>query len=264
MTECNGWVDFMVTFMARSLAVAGAMAVGVLCEAVPAQADVYAFGNTQKSAFTAAEDYGYATLDLYDGTTLVAALSTGGFQGWISNSDSSVLTPNGGPSGTNTSYSSGAYGGTLLADYFGFNLGTSKTPATLTVTSAKLVVYSGTITNNVTYNLFAATQWVSDLETLGDQNAALYENLVKGTPYGSFAVAQNTTNPLAQLTFALNSAAVTDIDAAIKARAEFAIAGQVEVPVPEPSTWIMMLAGFAGLGVVARRAARRRAATSAG
>ena len=54
-------------------------------------------------------------------------------------------TPDGGPNGTNTSYTAGNYGGTLLADYFGFNLGA--VPATFTVTSATLVVYSGKITN---------------------------------------------------------------------------------------------------------------------
>ena len=70
---------------------------------------------------------------------------------------------------------------------------------------------------------------------------------------------------MAQLIFTLNAAAVTDIQAAITDRGVFAIAGQASAPVPEPSTWVMMLAGFAGLGVVARRrAAKRRAAAAAG
>ena len=66
--------------------------------------------------------------------------------------------------------------------------------------------------------------------------------------------------------FTLNAAAVSDINTAITDQGVFAVAGQVSAaPVPEPSTWVMMLAGFAGLGVVARRrAAKRRAAAAAG
>jgi hypothetical protein len=34
-------------------------------------------------------------------------------------------------------------------------------------------------------------------------------------------------------------------------------------PAPEPSTWAMMLAGFAGLGALAYRASRKTAAAAA-
>jgi hypothetical protein len=58
---------------------------------------------------------------------------------------------------------------------------------------------------------------------------------------------------------------VADINAAIAAKGVFVIAGEASAPVPEPSTWVMMLAGFAGLGIAARRrAAKRRAAAAAG
>jgi hypothetical protein len=154
----------------------------------------------------------------------------------------------------------------LLVDYFGFNL--SSLSPTLTITSAELVVKSGEITNDLTYTLFGASQWVSQLETPADQNAALYQNLVNGINngiYGSFQIGENTGNPLAPLIFDLGGSALGDIEAAIANRQIFALAGQVSTVAPEPSTWVMMLAGFAGLGVVAyRRAARRRAATAAG
>jgi PEP-CTERM motif len=115
--------------------------------------------------------------------------------------------------------------------------------------------------------LFGATQWVNQLETPADQNAALYANMVAGvasSSYGSFQVAENTTKPMTELMFALNGSAVADINTAIKDKAVFAVAGQVSAAaVPEPSTWVMLLAGFAGLGVVARRrATKRRAAAS--
>jgi len=113
----------MVTLMPRSAALAGTIAVGMLCQVLicePARADVLAFGNTLNPAMP--REY-YATLDLFDGSTLVATVSTDKFQGYISNSDNSVIPSIGGPNGSNTSYAAGSYGGMLLVNYFGFNLG---------------------------------------------------------------------------------------------------------------------------------------------
>jgi hypothetical protein len=264
MTECDGWVDFMVTFRARSVALAGAIAVGVLCEAfisAPAQAQTFvgAFGNTDLDA----------TLELFNSSdVMVAMVSTdsllGLFQGFISNTDNSVIPSAGGPTSNTTSYAVGSYAGMLLIDYFGFNM----KGVTATFSTAELVVYSGAITNDLTYSLFGATQWVTQLMTPADQNAALYAAMVKTVSsgsYGSFQVARNTNNPMAPLVFMLSGGAMTDINAAITAQGVFAIAGQASAPVPEPSTWVMMLAGFAGLGIAARRrAAKRRAAAAAG
>ena len=116
--------------------------------------------------------------------------------------------------------------------------------------------------------MFGASQWVSQLETPGDQNAALYANLVKGVgtdSYGSFQVAKTTGSSVSELMFTLNAAAVSDINTAIKSKTVFVVAGQISAAVPEPSTWVMLLAGFVGLGVVARRrAAKRRAAAFTG
>ena len=87
----------------------------------------------------------------------------------------------------------------------------------------------GKVTNNLTYTLFGATQWVSQLETPGDQNAALYANLVKGVSrlLRLLPGRQNTGNSVTELMLTLNAAAVSDINAAIKNKAVFAIAGQV-------------------------------------
>ena len=255
----------MATLTTRSTVLAGAIAAGLLCEAAISEsahaADALAFGNTLNLD---------PSLELFDSSgNLVATVSTssalGIFQGFISNTDGSVVPSVGGPNGKNTSYAAGSYGGMLLIDYFGFNL--ASLPSTVTtIASATLVLESGKVTNNVTYTLFGATQWVTQLETPGAQNAALYANMVNGAganSYGSFQVAENTTNTMTELMFVLNGSAVSDINAAIKSKAVFAVAGQVSAAasVPEPSTWVMLLAGFAGLGVVARRrAAKRRAA----
>ena len=70
---------------------------------------------------------------------------------------------------------------------------------------------------------------------------------------------------MAQLIFTLNAAAVSDINTAIADKACLWSPAKSRASVPEPSTWVMLLAGFAGLGVVARRrAAKRRAAAAAG
>jgi len=137
--------------------------------------------------------------------------------------------------------------------------------ASLIVTSAQLVVYQGTITNNLKLQLFAASDLYSEL-TNPMQQGSQYSALISGTSYGMFSLAKTlvTSNPMTQLVFTLNAAAVTDVQKQIVARQEFVIAGDV-TSVPEPSTWIMMLAGFAGLGLLARRrAARRRAEAMTG
>jgi hypothetical protein len=162
--RCHGWVDLMATLTTRSTVLAGAIAVGLLCEAAisePAHAtDALAFGNTLNLD---------PSLELFDSSgNLVATVSTssalGIFQGFISNTDGSVVPSVGGPNGKNTSYAAGSYGGMLLIDYFGFNL--ASLPSTVTtIASATLVLESGKVTDNVTYTLFGATQWVTQLET---------------------------------------------------------------------------------------------------
>ena len=251
----------MATLIARSV-LAGAVGVAVLYEAAmcgPAHAVV------QPLAFVGTASL-HPVLELFDSSgTLVATVSTssalGVFQGFISNSDPTVLPSLGGPTGTNTSYAAGSYNGMLLVDYLGFNL--ASLPSTVTsITSATLVMDSGQVsTGGVTYTLFGATQWVTELETPGDQNAALYANLVNGVStdfYDSVQIGASMT----PVTLLLNAAAVSDINTAIESKGVFAVGGQVSgvAVVPEPSTWVMLLAGFAGLGAVARRrAAKRRA-----
>jgi PEP-CTERM motif len=182
----------------------------------------------------------------------------------------------GGAYGANTSYTAGLSNGSLFNDYFGFNLSgpvcevsapsdCSTLPTTATITAANLSVYSGTISNNLTYSLYGATQLLSQIEA-GSPNLALYQQMMSGVSYGTFKLAAHTGNTVAQLIFALNAGAVTDINTAIKNQAAFVVAGHVDpAAAPEPSTWVMMLAGFVGLGVIARRrAAKRRAAAATG
>ncbi len=69
--------------------------------------------------------------------------------------------------------------------------------------------------------------------------------------------------------FALNELAIEDINDAIQSRSVmFTISGHADLvsSVPEPSTWVLILAGFLGLGFAARRhpALKRPGSVSAG
>jgi len=267
MTECKSWVHWMVTIKARTVALAAAIVGAALCKAAvcePAQADPLAFSCTQSACEVD------ATLELFNGSTPLVTVSSNGFQGSIIDSDSAVPPSFGGPNSANTSYPTGSYQGNSLADYFVFDL-TGVT--TQQVTSAELVVYSGTITNNLTLNLSAvSSQTVDDLTSPDLGGSILFTTVYAGlvnsanASYGSFPISQNTTDPLTALTFTItDSAALAAINADVT-DGMFGVTGTVSGGVvPEPSTWVMMLTGFAGLGLVARRrAARLRAAAAAG
>jgi hypothetical protein len=208
-------------------------------------------------AFACTQNLGYATLSLTVGNTTVN-INTGGLQGWISTSKLVSHIPG------NLNYMVGRYIDASYNNYFGFDL--SSLGSTAKVTSATLIVYSGLINENLNYTLFGATPLISQLE-YGSTNSSLYGELETGPVYDDPIVSANTTNPMAQLAFTLNPSAVSDINSAIQNRTfMFALSGHADLAssVPEPSTWVLAIAGFVGLGVVARRqAARRRATASA-
>jgi hypothetical protein len=132
-----------------------------------------------------------------------------------------------------------------------------------TVTSAKSTVYSGTISAELDQSFYGATQAINKLSNAVSPNAALYNELGQGVKYGSFAI--DSGYSLHTLMSALNAVAVSGANAEILGKkTAIAIPGSANA-IPEPSTWIMMLAGFAGLGLAAyRRAARGRTVSVAG
>lgn len=237
----------------RLIALPGVIA-AALCGALscgPAHADsstdAYAFGGTGLP-----QDY--AQLVLQEGSQTVT-LSDGGFQGWVSSNTFNFT----GPDPVNTSYMAGVYAGSTHNNFFVFNLASVTRP----VTSAKLQLYAGTISTELNYSLYNATQAISALTNGNSPNLALYDQLATGPIYGSLNISSG--NSLHSLMLTLNSAAVTQINAAILGKkTQFAISGHAGT-VPELSTWIMMLAGFAGLALAAcRRTARGDRAVSAG
>jgi len=239
---------------ARSIALPGIIAAAILCGALacgPARADssadAYAFGGTGLP-----QDY--AQLILGEGSQSVS-LSDDGFQGWVSTNAFNFT----GPDPVNTSYIAGVYAGSTHNNFFVFDLAGVDRP----VTSAKLDLYAGTISTELNYSLYGATQAITELIDGVSPDLTLYDELGTGPKYGSFTVSSG--NSLHSLILTLNSAAVSEINAAILGRkTQIVIAGSAGA-VPELSTWIMMLAGFAGLSLAAsRRAARGRRTVSAG
>jgi hypothetical protein len=177
MTECKTWVHRMATTRAGRVALAAVLAAGMLCKGAvcqPAQADVVAFDGT-----LAAGSQFYASLERFDGSTLVTTVSSEGAQGSIYNGNPPVPPSLGGAANGSTSYTAGLSQGDLVANYFLFNLGGVTTQ---TVTSAELVIYSGTIDQNMTFNLSSVSQsTITGLENQGpDSNTALYADLTTG------------------------------------------------------------------------------------
>ena len=230
---------------ALSSAMVGQPASAATCPA-PAKGDYFAFGCT-------GVPQDFATLTLQAGGKTVT-LSDGGFQGWISNSSFAIT----GPNGDNTDYIAGLYNGAHYNNFFVFNLG----GVHATVTSAKLNVYSGKITEKLEYSLFGATQAITQLASGISPNADLYAELGSGMKYGNYRIGAG--NSFSNLVLTLNAAAVSGINAEIQGKASarfFALSG-TDAPAPEPATWAMMLIGFAGLGLAAFRKARMRLAHS--
>jgi hypothetical protein len=218
----------MVMVVARSMALAGVVAVAVLSGTLvgePARAGVYVFENTEPSS-------DYATL------IDPVSLSADRFQGPVGSDSFNSAAPSG------RAHSGASHG-------------------TFTVTSTKLTLYSGAISGELDHRLYGATQAINQLSSGASPDAAFYNELGQELKYGSFVI--DSSNSLHTLMFALNAAAVSGVDAAILGKKTAIAISGAAVAVPEPSTWIVMLAGFAGLGLAAcRRAARDQAASVAG
>ena len=246
-------------------------------EAPPAGAGtqtVLAFDQTQSNGTQF-----YATLVLFNAAgeaiTLTCGsttcLTTNGAQGSIIDLNPAVPPSLGGGAGGNSSYAAGVYDGNLLADYFLFDLTgvtKQKDDTTTQVYSAELIIYSGTTAANLTLNLTGLTDsTIAGLTTdlVPPLNTALYAGLVSGPSYGSFALPNNTSSPGELLTLTITDpTALAAINQDI-VDGTLGFGGNISAAVgtPEPSTWVMMLAGFAGLGFVAHcRSAKRRAAAA--
>jgi PEP-CTERM motif-containing protein len=244
----------MATIKARTAALAAVVTGGMLCEALscaPARADDYAFGGVTSDA--------ELTLTLTNGSIDEIIEIAADLQGDAATGTGIVIAV---PSTANTPLLAGVKGGANFDNYFQFILPSE--PTGFTVESATLTLESGMIISPspLAYTLFGPEKLLS-FPTTGQQTSpysGLSGELGTGMPYATYIVSPNS---MSEIVIALDGAAISALIQAAPG-AKFQITGSVAA-VPEPSTWIMILAGFAGLGVAGwRREARRRAAASAG
>ena len=219
-------------------AMAGALAA---LASAPARADYYAFLANKQNVTPAT-----LTLSLADGSKVIVGEKA---EGWLASGTFSLINRRGG-------YLAGVVDGTTYANYFEFDIPTVKA----TVTSAALNLYSGSISTNLEYSLFGANGALDRINGFSYAGTNFYNELVSGPKYTSSPFALSPDQSFSSLLVSLNDAAVlSDINKAggPGGNHTLVMAGMV-VGVPEPSTWAMLIVGFAGLAVLSYRRASAR------
>jgi hypothetical protein len=141
-----------------------------------------------------------------------------------------------------------------VRNYFAFDLSSltgAITSATLTIPSNPFGIgYNNTSgSDSITYTNWDVSTSVDDLMD-GTNGLSTFADLGSGEKFGSALVHQGDL----VTTVTLDAAALEDIAAA--EGQQFAIGGSAMAtvtPVPEASTWVMMIAGFGLMGVAFRR-----------
>jgi hypothetical protein len=169
-----------------------------------------------------------------NGTDSITSSDTG----WWSTGDTS--------DNSNTNYVTGKIGAYLYNDFFVFPLS-----GLSSITSATLSLDGWLISGTLTYRMYDVTTPIATLEDVAaNPNTAIYNDLGSGVYYGGGAVTDGES--YTTINFMLNAAGIAAMNAAIANGAtSFAIGGTVNaIATPEPSTWAMMLVGFAGFVLV--------------
>ena len=233
---------------ARALAFVAAATAAVLggLASSPARADYYAFLANKQNVTPAT-----LTLSLANGAEVVVAESA---EGWLASGTFSLINRGGG-------YLAGVVDGTTYANYFEFDIPT----VSAAVTSASLNLYSGSISTNLEYSLFGANGALSQINGFSYAGTSFYHELASGPEYTSSPFALSPDESFSNTMISLNTAAFffPTSTGRLGARGSntLVMAGMV-LAVPEPSTWAMLIAGFAGLALLSYRRARRVAAAS--
>lgn len=221
------------------------------------------------------------------GQTANAAVIQAFDSGWYQNSGFTAGV-------SNINVGSSNLSGAIYNNYVAFNLAGL---ADQNITSATLTFYGGngvnTSSTSETLGLFDYKGSINAL--LGDQfSVPVYTDLGTGNSYGTADVA---SGPISQFSVTLSAAAIADLNVAAHNAGDtrFVIGGSLQsisgpfaneqlfaifgpqaalsspafltldtvAAVPEPSTWAMMILGFAGVGFMAYRRRQSAALTAA-
>jgi hypothetical protein len=202
---------------------------------VGARADMYVFGGSGTGSRQL----------ILNGTITLDAVNSGWYDSF------------GDHTANNANYLAGTIGTSVFHDYFVFDLSNVTTP----ITSATLSISnpptgyadSNSSTSTAIYDNWQVGTPIATLES--DQSGAtgIYTDLADGSLYGSTTVgyADNGPGSGLQVNIVLSSLALSDLNAS--EGSQFAVGGSLTAAVPEPSTWAMMILGFAGIGFMAYR-----------
>jgi hypothetical protein len=137
-------------------------------------------------------------------------------------------------------------------NFFTFDL--SGISGTITTASLNLYTYEAA-GSSINYQLFDITSPLSDVHAAGT-NASVYNDLMTGISYGSFIYNSSDSNQFHSIL--LNSDGILALNSAIGG--EFGIGGAImggiespPLPIPEPQTYAMWLAGLGLLGFLGYR-----------
>jgi hypothetical protein len=238
-------------------------------------------------------------LAVLSGAVLLSVIAGGASNAaTIQNFDSGWYTNGGFTAGvTNINVGSSNLSGAVYHNWLAFNV---TGLAGQNITSATLTFYGGngvnTSATGETLGLFDYAGSINSLIANSQNNVGIYTDLGNGNSYGTTVVA--ASGPIQQFSVTLSQAAIADLNAAAHNQGDnrFVIGGSLlsisgpfaneqlfaifgpqaalapaayltletsVAAVPEPSTWAMMILGFAGVGFVAYRRKSKPALTAA-
>lgn len=216
------------------LVIAAATA-AIALSAVPASAATfYAFGFSN-----------FATHSLtVNGTSTVTTTNAG----WFNSS--------GFHSGGNQNYITGTIGSSDFRNFFVFASSGGATSLTLNIATPATWAFDGN--PSLTYLLHDASGTINSFANYSGATG-VFADLGTGALYG----AKTYTSQPGVVSIVLNAAAVNAYNAASDGGQNFGIGGMLSTAaVPEPASWVMLIAGFGLVGAASRR--RRASAIVAG